>query len=91
MEGGYSISNDEIRFASKPDVDQQEFDVPLHRASSSARGLSDLYFFLKHQASHHHVLIIDEPESHLDTGNQIQLASMLAHLRTEGPSIGDNA
>ena len=84
MEGGYSISNDEIRFASKPDVDQQEFDVPLHRASSSARGLSDLYFFLKHQASHHHLLIIDEPESHLDTGNQIQLARMLAHFVRAG-------
>ena len=51
--------------------------IPLHLASSSARGLSDLYFFLQHVASPNHLLIIDEPESHLDTNNQILMARLL--------------
>ena len=79
MEGYYRNSDDAIRFISKARK-QRRFDIPLHRASSSARGLSDLYFFLRHVAKKNHLLIIDEPESHLDTANQIQLARLLARL-----------
>ncbi len=42
------------------------------------RGLSDLYFFLKHAAERNHLLVIEEPESHLDTANQIRSARLLA-------------
>ena len=77
MMGGYyrSLGND-IRFKSKARKDG--FDIPLYLASSSARGLSDLYFFLRHVAHKNYLLIIDEPESHLDTANQIQFARLLA-------------
>lgn len=77
MSGYYKSSGDEIRFKSKA-RGQDSFDIPLHLASSSARGLSDLYFFLRHKANKNHLLIIDEPESHLDTSNQILLARLLA-------------
>lgn len=91
INGYYSASDDEIRFKSKSQNALQSrrtgFDIPLHRASSSARGLSDLYFFLKHQVSHNHLLIIDEPESHLDTANQVQLARMLAHFVRAGVRV----
>lgn len=91
MDASYSASDDEIRFKSKSTQDSDPrdlaFDIPLHRASSSARGLSDLYFFLKHQASHNQLLIIDEPESHLDTGNQVQLARILAHFVKAGVRV----
>ena len=91
LHGYYSASDDEIRFKSKPDNESHSrssvFDIPLHRASSSARGLSDLYFFLKHSACHNHLLIIDEPESHLDTANQVQLARMLAHFVRAGVRV----
>ena len=73
MAGYYRSSDDEIRFISKARK-KRSFDIPLHRASSSARGLSDLYFYLRHVAQKNDLLIIDEPESHLDTANQIQLA-----------------
>ena len=91
LNGYYSASDDEIRFKSKShkrsSPQDAAFDIPLHRASSSARGLSDLYFLLKHQASHNQLLIIDEPESHLDTGNQVQLARMLVHFVKAGVRV----
>ena len=37
--------------------------------------------------SHRHFLIIDEPESHLDTANQIQLARLLARLVNAGTKV----
>lgn len=80
MRGYYSSNNDEIRFKSTSRRGGNAFNIPLHLASSSARGLSDLYFFLRHVACHNHLLIIDEPEGHLDTANQVLLARTLAHL-----------
>ena len=79
MGGYYKTSNDDISFKSKARGDRA-FEIPLYLASSSARGLSDLYFFLKHIATENHLLIIDEPESHLDTRNQIELARLLSRL-----------
>lgn len=79
MDGYYKSDENEIRFVSKARKDRR-FDIPLHLASSSARGLSDLYFYLRHKAKPNQLLIIDEPESHLDTKNQIMLARMLSHF-----------
>lgn len=88
MDGTYSASDDEIRFLSRQPQKSRSrgltFDIPLHRASSSARGLSDLFFFLKHRVSPHHLLLIDEPESHLDTENQVLLARVLARFVRAG-------
>ena len=86
MEGYYRASDDGIRFISKARKERR-FTIPLHRVSSSARGLSDLYFFLRHVARKDHLLIIDEPESHLDTANQIQLARLLARCVRAGLKV----
>ena len=86
MGGYYRSSNDEIRFISKARK-KRSFNIPLHRTSSSARGLSDFYFFLRHVANDNHLLIIDEPESHLDTANQIQLARLLARVVGAGVRV----
>ncbi|MBW1650066.1 MAG: ATP-binding protein [Deltaproteobacteria bacterium] len=76
--GGYfKYKNGEIRFVSTARKNGK-FNISLYQASSSARGLSDLYFFLKHSAKKNQLLIIDEPESHLDTANQIKMARLLA-------------
>ena len=84
MGGYYTSSGDEIRFKSRARK-RRSFDIPLHLASSSARGLSDLYFYLRHRASSwNHLLIIDEPESHLDTSNQVLLARSLTHFVRSG-------
>ena len=76
MDGYYKLKNDEIRFISKKRRTGR-FDIPLHLASSSARGVSDLYFYLKHVAKEGQLLIIDEPESHLSPTNQILMARLL--------------
>ena len=76
MEGYYKAKSNEIRFISKK-RGTNRFDIPLHLASSSARGLSDLYFYLKHIAEPGQILIIDEPESHLSPTNQVLMARLL--------------
>ena len=86
MNGYYSASSDKIEFKSVA-RGEGRFVIPLHLASSSARGLSDLYFFLRHAARRNHLLIIDEPESHLDTANQILLARLLARSVRAGLKI----
>ena len=87
MGGYYGASGDDIRFISKARGKGRSFNIPLHLASSSARGLSDFYFFLRHIARNNHLLIIDEPESHLDTANQIQLARLLARFVRAGLKV----
>lgn len=76
--GYYGNATEDIRFISKARGQGRSFNIPLHLASSSARGLSDLYFFLRHTAARDQLLIMDEPESHLDTRNQLLFARMLA-------------
>ncbi len=89
MGGHYETSGDNIRFASQTGGKTQKlhFDIPIHIASSSARGLSDLYFFLKHEARQGQLLIMDEPESHLDTENQIHMARLLARAVRSGMKV----
>ncbi len=86
MDGYYRSSGEDIRFVSKLRKEKY-FDIPLHIASSSARGLSDLYFFLRHKAEKNTLLIIDEPESHLDTHNQRLLARLLASMVRVGLKV----
>ena len=87
MSGYYGNSGDDVRFISKARGKGRSFNIPLHLASSSARGLSDLYFFLRHVARKGQLLIIDEPESHLDTANQRLLARLLARLVRAGLKV----
>ena len=82
MDGYYTISGGEVRFASRRRTSR--FNLPLHQASSSARGLSDFYFYLQHAAHHDHLLIVDEPESHLDTENQVAFTHLLAKIVKRG-------
>ena len=86
MGGDYAASDDTIEFRSKK-RGEGRFAIPLHLASSSARGLSDLYFFLRHVARRDHLLIIDEPEGHLDTANQVLLARLLARMVRAGLKV----
>lgn len=87
MDGYYGSSGDDIRFISKARKKEGKFNIPLHLASSSARGLADFYFFLKHVANKNQLLIVDEPESHLDTSNQILLARLLARCVRAGLKV----
>ena len=82
----YKSSGDSIELTSTAGGSRR-FSIPLHLASSSARGLSDLYFFLQHVAGPNHLLIIDEPESHLDTNNQIMMARLLVRCVHAGLKV----
>ena len=86
MSGYYTSADGVIRFRSRARK-RRSFDIPLHIASSSARGLSDLYFYLRHVASRNDVLFIDEPETHLDTANQVVLAHVISRLVRSGLKI----
>lgn len=86
MLGGYFESRDEdLRFISS-EGSESRFDIPLHLASSSVCEMFNLYLFLGHSmaSGSKYFLIIDEPESHLDTANQIQFARLIARLVNSG-------
>ena len=84
--GYYRYENDTIYFISKQRK-EGAFKIPLHLASSSAREMSDLYFYLKHVARKRELLIIDEPESHLSTKNQILMARFLVRCVNAGMRV----
>jgi len=86
VDGYYKVVKDEILFISKK-RGRDRFVIPLHLASSSARGLSDLYFYLKHIAKPGQMLIIDEPESHLSPANQILMARLLVFCVSAGLKV----
>lgn len=69
----------DIRFYTK-NKKNNKFDIPLYLASSSARCIVDIYFYLKHIAKEGDILIIDEPESHLTLKNQRLMAKLIASL-----------
>jgi len=88
MEGAFESRNGALRFTSIADS-ILDFDIPLHLASSSAWEMSNLYFYLGYfmERWSSRFLIIDEPESHLDTANQIQFARLLARLVEGGMRV----
>ena len=52
MIGGYYLSSgNDIRFVARARGDDGGYNIPLCQASSSARGLSDLYFYIRHEAA----------------------------------------
>lgn len=89
MMGGTYSSTDGKLYFSASDKGESSFEIPLFLASSSAWEMSSLYFFLGYYMVHDrsHFLIIDEPESHLDTANQIQLTRLLARLVNSGTKV----
>ncbi len=86
MEGYYRYANNEMQFISTAKKNKA-FRIPLHVASSSAKGFAAFYFYLQHIAVKGQLLIIDEPESHLDTANQRKLARLLARCVNAGVKV----
>ena len=85
--GRLEVKEDNVRFISRK-IDSRSFDIPLHLASSSVGEMTNLFFFLARLAGReNYVLIIDEPESHLDTANQIQIARLLVSLVNSGTKV----
>ncbi len=86
VDGEFVSRGGEVRYRSVEGA-SEKFDIPLHRASSSARALMPLDFFLRHDAHKGQLLIVDEPESHLDVYNQVALARLLAKTARAGVRV----
>lgn len=85
--GKYRVVENSLRFTSLEE-DETPFDVPIHNASSSVQELVGLSFFLRDlDIDGSRLIIIDEPESQLDTNNQIQLARLLVTLVNAGQQV----
>lgn len=83
MDGHYEYNDNEgVLFV--PKTKKNGLRIPLHLASSSARGLAGLYFRLKQKPRPGDFLIIDEPEAHLHPENQIKMARLLARCVNAG-------
>jgi len=67
----------------------QSTELPPHLFSDSIKDLANLYQFIKYHfdEGRDRFLIIDEPESHLDTANQVWFARFLARLVNRGMKI----
>ena len=85
--GRLEVIEDNVRFMSSKS-DTRSFDIPLHLASSSVWEMTNLSFFLRRlEGREGYFLIIDEPESHLDTANQILFTRLLARLVNSGTKV----
>lgn len=76
----------DIRFYTR-NKRNNRFDIPLYLASSSARCIVDIYFYLKHLSKKGDVLIIDEPESHLTLKNQRLMAKLIVAIINTGIKV----
>ncbi|MDO3409939.1 AAA family ATPase [Saccharibacillus sp. CPCC 101409] len=61
--------------------------IPLKAASSSAKSLFGLEYYLKYRFSFGDILFVDEPEMNLDPENQINMAGILAKLAKLGVKV----
>lgn len=87
MDARFNVVSDEIKLISRKRSAAKKFNIPLYLASSSARGLSDFYFYLRNAATKNQLLIIDEPETHLDTANQVNVARLIANIVNSGIKV----
>ena len=83
ISGNYLIKSGDIIFSDK----KSRVRVPLNISSSSVRALSELFFYIKHKAKPGDLLLIDEPESHLSTDNQVKMASLISRLVNTGVKV----
>ena len=72
-------------FAYKPR--RWQSDLSLANASSMVSELAPVVLFLRHRIEPNNVLIVEEPESHLHPGKQIQLMRKLASLVAAGVRV----
>ena len=87
VKGRYKLEDESILFTSTQ-KSEEDFEIPLHLASSAGGELSLMYLYLRHFYDGHNILlIIDEPECHLDTANQIEIARILARLVNSGTKV----
>ncbi|MGL1889780.1 MAG: AAA family ATPase [Reichenbachiella sp.] len=83
MVGGRFTAKNGLKFISSKRGDDRH-ETPLHLASASLRSIIDIYFYIKYQAKHNDLMIIDEPEEHLSPKNQVLMARFIGALTNAG-------
>ena len=84
--GRYETDGHSIFFRSAKGA-PDPFRIPLYLASASVRSLAGLHYAQTEGGFHEDLVLVDEPESALDTRNQIELARFLAHLVRRGTRV----
>ena len=88
MMGGHFTKIEDVLYFVSSQENPQHFRIPLHLASSSAVEMSHPYFYFAYGGiSPNRLLIIDEPESHLDPINQMKFARALVRWVKTGVKI----
>lgn len=91
ISGRYKVDKDGIQFMPyknrKIKNVSQQSSIDLHLASSTAKSIFSLDFYIQHLASIGGYLIIDEPELNLHPDNQRKLARLLAILVNSGVKV----
>lgn len=88
MMGGHFTKIDDVLHFVSSQENPHQFRIPLHLASSSAVEMSNPYFYFAFGGrSQNRLLIIDEPESHIDPINQIKFARALVRWVKTGVKI----
>ena len=88
MMGGHFTKIDDMLYFVSSQENPHQFRIPLHLASSSAVEMSNPYFYFAFGGrSQNRLLIIDEPESHIDPINQIKFARALVRWVKTGVKI----
>ena len=88
MMGGHFTKIDDVLYFVSSQENLHQFRIPLHLASSSAVEMSNPYYYFAFGGrSQNRLLIIDEPESHIDPINQIKFARALVRWVKTGVKI----
>ena len=91
-----AVLHGSVRISRSPTIDYPHFtyrplgwkdDLPLSNASSMVSELAPVVLYLRHLVERDNVLVIEEPESHLHPGMQVELTRQLAKLVNAGIRI----
>jgi predicted ATPase len=82
--GEYTVTrNDELYYVPKG----KKVNLSMDESSSAVRSLLDIGFYLKHEAEHGDLLMVDEPELNLHPENQRRVARLFARLVNVGIKV----
>jgi len=83
--GNYTVTkNDELYYIPKRN---KNIKLSMDESSSAVRSLLDIGFYLKHEAQHGDLLMIDEPELNLHPENQRRVARLISRLVNIGIKV----
>ncbi len=87
LDGKIKVEPSSWKAPKKMEYVHKEVVMPLHMVSSSVSEMISLVIYLQHLVRPGCLLIIEEPESHLDPQNQLHLAKCIVNLIRIGVNV----